>query len=258
MSKIKYTTDGKKVAIVGKLNSKETIVQEIFISEGNEIPSGENFVVKSLHDKPVESWKEKNLRELDERYDRLRRNKEEEMRRYRKVCSNAISDFTQKIDYFKKSIKELNDDSFSLFVDFITGKVKYIVTYQYGLEIKKFEDFTSGHGDRLKLFSVFGRDDGSLMYCKNTYSDESGGKSKFIPCYTKEEALKVVKQKFDEKERYHDKCLKDAKIFGFELDPVKLKNYKEQKVKGYQSYIKNYKEKISDYKHSIKQIKTIQ
>ena len=64
MTDIKYTNDGKKVLIVGKLNSQETIVQEIFVSAGQEIPSGENFVVKSLHDAPAESWKEKNLREL--------------------------------------------------------------------------------------------------------------------------------------------------------------------------------------------------
>jgi len=42
----KYTNDGKKVGIVGKLNAEQTIVQEIFITEsGQEIPSGENFVV---------------------------------------------------------------------------------------------------------------------------------------------------------------------------------------------------------------------
>lgn len=31
MSEYRYTSDGKKVVIVGKLNSKETIVQEIFV-----------------------------------------------------------------------------------------------------------------------------------------------------------------------------------------------------------------------------------
>ncbi len=42
------------------------IVQEIFISNGNEIPSGENFVVKSLHDAPAVSWKENDLKKLDQ------------------------------------------------------------------------------------------------------------------------------------------------------------------------------------------------
>ena len=31
MTQFKYTTDNKKVIVVGKLNSQETIVQEIFI-----------------------------------------------------------------------------------------------------------------------------------------------------------------------------------------------------------------------------------
>ena len=56
----KYLTDGRKVIVVGKLNNQDTIVQEIFVTkDGSEIPSGENFVVKSLHDEPVESWKKK-------------------------------------------------------------------------------------------------------------------------------------------------------------------------------------------------------
>lgn len=65
MSDYKYTDDGKKVAVIGKLNAEQTIVQEVFVSQGQEFPSGENFVVKSLHDKPAESWKAKSLRELE-------------------------------------------------------------------------------------------------------------------------------------------------------------------------------------------------
>lgn len=69
MSNIKYTTDGKKVVVVGELNQTETIVQEIFVTEnGDEIPQGERFVVKSLLDQPSESWKEKKLRELAETF----------------------------------------------------------------------------------------------------------------------------------------------------------------------------------------------
>jgi hypothetical protein len=53
MENVKYTSDGKKVVIIGNLNSQEKIVQEIFIINGQEVPSGENFVVKSLHDFPA-------------------------------------------------------------------------------------------------------------------------------------------------------------------------------------------------------------
>jgi hypothetical protein len=70
---IKYTTDGKKVIVVGNLNSQEKIVQEIFIVDGNEIPSGENFVTKSLHDFPAISWKESELIKLESRYEKERK-----------------------------------------------------------------------------------------------------------------------------------------------------------------------------------------
>lgn len=64
MENIKYTTDGKKVKVLGNLNSQEKIVQEIFIVNESEIPSGEHFVVKTLHDAPAVSWKEKNLKRV--------------------------------------------------------------------------------------------------------------------------------------------------------------------------------------------------
>ena len=47
---IKYTKDGKKVAILGKLNDTTWIVQEIFILNGQELPCGENFTTKTLLD----------------------------------------------------------------------------------------------------------------------------------------------------------------------------------------------------------------
>ena len=53
----KFLSDGRKVVVVGALNNQETIVQEVFVTQqGDEIPGGERFVVKSLHDQPVESW----------------------------------------------------------------------------------------------------------------------------------------------------------------------------------------------------------
>ena len=69
-SSIKYTTDGKKVVVIGDLNQSEKIVQEIFVTEdGCEIPSGERFVVKSLLDSPSVSWKEKSLKDLEIKYE---------------------------------------------------------------------------------------------------------------------------------------------------------------------------------------------
>ena len=52
----KFTADGKKVVVVGALNAKETIVQEIFVTDGTEFPAGEHFVVKTLLDAPAETY----------------------------------------------------------------------------------------------------------------------------------------------------------------------------------------------------------
>ena len=81
--KIKYTTDGKKVVVLGNLNSQEKIVQEVFVVDGSEIPSGEHFIVKSLHDATAISWKEKRLQEIEEKYDKTYKQKNQE---YEKMC----------------------------------------------------------------------------------------------------------------------------------------------------------------------------
>lgn len=77
---IKYTTDGKKVVVLGDLNSNEKIVQEIFITpSGNELPGGENFVVKSLLDEPAKSWKEEEIAKLEKRYNDRKREIQRDM-----------------------------------------------------------------------------------------------------------------------------------------------------------------------------------
>jgi len=66
MSGYKYLSDGRKVVIIGQLNNIESIVQEIFITEsGDEVPSGERFTTKNLHDEPVESYKSKQEKKMD-------------------------------------------------------------------------------------------------------------------------------------------------------------------------------------------------
>jgi hypothetical protein len=63
----KFTSDGKKVAIIGALNAKETIVLEIFVNDGTEFPAGEHFVVKTLLDVPAETYKAREERTILER-----------------------------------------------------------------------------------------------------------------------------------------------------------------------------------------------
>jgi hypothetical protein len=99
MSNIKFTSDGKKVAIVGKLNSQETIVQEIFVQGESEIPSGEHFVVKSLHDTPAVSWKESELKKLEERYRTDKEKFESEIKDAEKKYRAKTLELRKKLEY---------------------------------------------------------------------------------------------------------------------------------------------------------------
>ena len=69
----KFLSDGRKVAVIGSVNSKQFIVQEIFITEsGDEIPTGESFVTGSLHDEPVKSYLDKKVEEQELRLKQLK------------------------------------------------------------------------------------------------------------------------------------------------------------------------------------------
>lgn len=65
----KYTADGRKVLVEGKLNSEQTIVREICVSGNDEFPHGEKFVVSKLFDKPAKTWKEARLEEIEKQYE---------------------------------------------------------------------------------------------------------------------------------------------------------------------------------------------
>ena len=89
----KFTKDGKKVVVIGKLNNQETIVQEIFVVNGGEVPGGENFVAKGLLDNPGISWKESNLKKIEDSYDRKQREynqKEEKLRMTERTYLKAL------------------------------------------------------------------------------------------------------------------------------------------------------------------------
>ena len=100
----KYLSDGRKVVVIGNLNNKETIVQEIFISKsGDEIPGGERFVVKSLHDEPVMSYKDKQAIESEKR--------EQESKRRVDVLQRAESQLIDKLKALKDAKEQGKEKS---------------------------------------------------------------------------------------------------------------------------------------------------
>jgi len=238
---IKYTTDGKKVVVIGTLNSTESIVQEIFIVDGSEIPTGEHFVTKSLLDAPAISWKEQRLKELEEKY-------EKDEKHYKNMIDSLTKEYNEqriklkaKLDYIGLALKNANPDSFNTLVDFITGEIKWIVDINYNMEIYSIDEFHKICDGRLRLISLFGQDDGTFTYYMGRYSDYSGSRSKFIPCKGYDEAVQELKKHVLEK-GVSDHNIKISKKYGFSFPDDDLNNWKEKRINEFNESIKKNQE----------------
>lgn len=208
MADIKYTSDGKKVLVVGRLNAEQTIVQEIFVSSGQEFPSGKNFVVTSLHDKPAESWKAKSLRELEERYRVQKAKLERELEDHDKRLRVAIDKAKSRTESLLRFSANSGDGQLETLKKFMAGEITHLYISGYSPEIVDFVDGNEPYSidnwsgrmkvEGMKLVSLFGRSDGSLSYRLSRYSDGSGGWKEIFPACSYEEALSLAQADFDE------------------------------------------------------------
>lgn len=208
MTDIKYTDDGKKVLVVGKLNAQQTIVQEIFVSAGQEIPSGENFVVKSLHDAPVESWKEKNLRELEARYETDRKKLQGQIDdQERRLCLERDKAKLQ-TSALLQFVKNSDESQLETLKNFMAGKITHLFVAGYSPEIiswtdsnKVYDADSFYHHARLegiKLVSLMGKSDGDLSYRLHDYRDGSGSSKTIYPATSYAAALAMAQAQLDE------------------------------------------------------------
>lgn len=207
MTDIKFTNDGKKVVVVGKLNSQETIVQEIFVSAGQEIPSGENFVVKSLHDAPSESWKEKNLRELEARYEKQKKDLEQEINQQHARLNNIKIKAKHHADALFKFVENSNDSQLDLLKKVVSGQITHVYISGYSPAIFEWDggkqtyeterDYGRETIKGIKLLSVYGYADGDLEYRQHTYRDGSGGSEQVFPVTSYQEALLMAQADCD-------------------------------------------------------------
>jgi len=200
---IKYTSDGKKVSVLGKLNAQESIVQEIFVTQdGAEIPSGENFVVKSLHDAPAVSWKEKNLADLEKRYEnrkaQIERETEHLNRQYNAAQKEASAFIKEKL-HWRKNIKV---EALDTLYKFLNDEITHVVKTGWDYAILPFKPLLAGdhnYREDLRLISLFGSSEGNLDWRLNYYRDGSGTYEAIVPCTSLEEANEVLIKTIQEK-----------------------------------------------------------
>lgn len=244
----KYTNDGKKVGIVGKLNAEQTIVQEIFITEsGQEIPSGENFVVTSLHDQPVKKWStyyEERCKQAEKEYEyKLSQIQENNRRLY------------EQIERYRKNIDALREKSPVDFANFLAQasmifnpENKWVVAKNYWRwHVSEFESlFTGSYGISVKVY-LSGIS--AKLYVESTDSNYDD----FAVFPTKEDAISYVKDRISNSEKITEDDIEVAKRLNFEI-PFKLVNdFKARRIEEKQKQLKEAMDRVAAIEKEIQE-----
>lgn len=245
---IKYTKDGKKVVVIGDLNQTDKIVQEIFVTkDGDEIPQGERFVERNLLDEPAKSWKEINIEKLESNYERDKKewdNKIERLNNERRLAYDSLS---ARVKWLRNMAKEPRVEELKMVInqiaDFLDGSDKWVFVSNYSdWRLEKFNEestnelldyYENGYGrkhfDEMRLLSLYGKSDGSLVYRINTYSDGSGSDKDVEFFKTREAGLTFMQNKLNAIKEYSDTNIKIAKDFNLILDEEKLTQFYKKK-----------------------------
>lgn len=270
---IKYTTDGKKVVVVGDLNQTEKIVQEIYVTnDGCEIPQGEHFVVSSLLDSPAKSWKDKKLEELEQVYEKesqLWELKTEQLIKEKTSLYKALSSRVKWLRGVAKEpeMKSLNN-ALNTIADFMDGSDKWVLIDNWGRYIlEKFNDdgisiidnkIGDSHDYRynsMRLLSLFGESDGSFDFRISQYSNGTGSEEKVLFFKSKEEALRYIQNKLDNKSEYTDRDLKDIDNFSLKFDIGKYNKYQDKLIEYSLKHIKELETSLSKEREQCKELK---
>lgn len=203
----KYLSDGRKVVICGKINQTEYIVQEVFVTkDGSEIPSGENFTAKSLHDTPVESWKQKEEKRIEDSLNKRKAELEKidhEIKQLRKK-REAAAEWVKRNNFIQDKLADFDWDHFA---DVFTGNIKYAVRIGWSLEVVDFEsaceDYDRYNFDGIKAISLVNKYNVNTNYREyrfevNNYKDGSGGNTEFKFFNSLEDLQKFLKDKTQE------------------------------------------------------------
>lgn len=253
MSNYKYTSDGKKVVVLGSLNESSKIVQEVFIIDGKEIPSGENFIASVLHDAPAISWKERQIQRIESQYNEAVNGREKEMRELQKRHNNRVKSIKEQLGFLSQLNEKVDTSKVQLLVDLISGNLSHIVIDSgYGkIRVLEFTEAITrteyGRFDSLKLLSVYGNTKGELDYRLNRYCDGSGSDDRVFPCNSKEMAAEVVKARIlarAEAGRLTQEILDLADKYDYEIPALHLAKYNEARKVELQKRLENLKSDI--------------
>lgn len=232
MAGTKYTKEGKKVAVLGKLNNEEWIVQEIFVAEGKEFPAGENFTTKTLLDKPAETYYDRRRKELEGYAKRL----EAEIASLQKKTAIARRKETaaRLINYATKKYADIDLSQLDILLGFMAGEITHLVVehwHEYsivslidGVEATDSSGYGHIRSDGLRLVSLFGCNEYGRRYDKDTalrldwrinqYRDGSGHSWDTVyPCKSFDDAVAKLDERISQEEKATEKLIETKKLY---------------------------------------------
>jgi hypothetical protein len=259
----KFTADGRKVAIIGALNAKETIVQEIFVTDGTEFPAGEHFVVKTLLDAPAETYKAKEERRILEdikKHEIERDRLKTELADYRFKAAAAVAKVKWIEHISEDEIREVFDNLKAM----LCGEYTHVVLPSSEIEIMEWDhklftscdDYGRGLFENLKMISLFGNRNRrlGLNWRVNSYGDGSGSSRQFIPCKSLQEAIDESKAVIDAKPHLSDHDFKFCVKYGITVDEAKNTVRLAMKSKYIQDRIATNKEQLEKLEADLEAI----
>jgi len=248
MSEYKYTKDGKKVVVIGKLNNAEYIVQEIFVSNGQEVPGGENFVAAGLLDLPSKSWKQTEAEKWEKEYERLSTSIER-LRRRERFESNFTQDVKQRLASYK-DIEALDQ-----LCAFLNNEIEYIVMNN---EIKTtcaaFADKSQyGFFEDLKLLTLFGSKKTGLKWNLNRYSDGSGWNTDIYPASSLHDAKRYLENKIKAKDKINKSDIDTQQKYSLKYPSKRqLHKYHQDIIRSKKEAIKATEKKLEELQQALK------
>lgn len=247
MAEYKYTKDGKKVVVIGKLNNAEYIVQEIFVSNGQEMPGGENFVANGLLDKPAQSWKQTEIEKWEREYLRLKASLEQmrDKERFESAFTTAVN---------KRLKSYINIEAIDQLCAFLGNEIEYIVEHSKICTLQK-AIVSKGYGrfDSLKLLTLFGDKKCGLQWRLNMYSDGSGGWGREVyPARSLDDAKQYLENKIKAKKEVNKDDIDVQKQYGLKY-PSKgqLRKYHQSLIKHKKELVKNIEVKFLQAKKEL-------
>lgn len=270
---IKYTTDGKKVVVIGDLNQTEKIVQEIYVTiDGCEIPQGEHFVVSSLLDTPAKSWKGKKLEELEQVYEKESQRWELKTDQLIKEKESLYKALSHRVKWLRGVAKEPEmkslNKALNTIADFMDGSEKWVLLDNWdGYILEKFNDdgisiIDNKIGDSydyrynsMRLLSLFGESDGSFDFKISRYSNGTGSEEKVLFFKSRDEAIKYIQNKIDNEPEYTNRDLKDIDNFSLKFDIGKYNKYQDKLIEYSSRHIEELKTSLDKEIIQYKELK---